>query len=86
MAAQEPSLSVHTPYVFAPDLVTLKEASALFAPCGPGRDPDVRTLKRWALKHGVVMEKAGKDDLASWTALVKAHAAEIDRREAGGRR
>jgi hypothetical protein len=80
------TISVHTPYVFAPDLVTLKEASALFAECGPGRDPDVRTLKRWAVKHGVTMEKVGKDDfIASWTALVKAHAAEIDRREASGR-
>jgi hypothetical protein len=79
------AISVHTPYVFAPDLVTLKEAAALFAECGPGRDPDVRTLKRWAVKHGVTLTKVGKDHMASWTALVKAHAKEVDRREASAR-
>jgi len=80
------AITVQSPYVFAPDLVSMQEAAALFAECGPGRDPDARTLKRWAVKHGVTVEKAGKYDMVSWTALVKVHAAEVDRREAGGRR
>jgi hypothetical protein len=80
------AITVQSPYVFAPDLVTLREASALLAECGPGRQASHQTLRRWALKHGVTLERVGKDDMASWTALLKVHAAEVDRREANGRR
>lgn len=79
------AVTVHSPYVFASDLVTLHEASAMFAECGPGRQASPVTLRRWAVKHGVTLERAGKDDMASWTALLKVHAAEIARREAGGK-
>lgn len=79
------AITVHSPYAFTSDLVTLREASALFAECGPGRQASPNTLRRWAVKHGVALERVGKDDMASWSALLKVHAAEIDRREAGGR-
>jgi hypothetical protein len=78
------AISVHSPYVFATDLVTLTEASALFAECGPGRQASPRTLKRWAIKHGVTVEKAGQEDVASWSDLLVIHAKEIDRREGRG--
>jgi hypothetical protein len=77
------AITVHSPYVFAPDLVSLKEASALFAECGEQYEVKPRTLKRWALKHNVPVERAGRDDVASWTDLLEVHAKEIDRREAG---
>lgn len=79
------AITVHSPYVFAPDLVTLKEASALFAECGPGRQASPATLRRWARKHGVTLERVGKDDVVSWSDLLEVHAQEIDRREADGR-
>jgi hypothetical protein len=78
------AVTVQSPYVFAPDLVSLKEASALFAECGPGREASARTLKRWATKHGIAVERAGRDDVASWSDLLDIHAKEIDRREASG--
>lgn len=77
--------TVHSPYAFAPDLVSLKEASALFAECGPAYAVKPRTLKRWADKHGVTVERAGRDVMASWTDLLEVHAKEIDRRQASGR-
>jgi hypothetical protein len=80
------AITVQSPYVFASDLVTLREASALFAECGPARQASPQTLRRWAVKHGVTLERVGKDDMASWTELLKVHAAEVDRREAGGKR
>lgn len=76
------AISVLTPYVFDTDLVSLKEASALFAKCGPGREASPRTLKRWADKHGVDVRRAGRDIVASWSDLLEIHAKEIDRREA----
>jgi hypothetical protein len=75
------ALTVHSPYIFAPDLVTLKEASALFAECGEPYEVDSKTLKRWADKHGKTTERVGRDVLASWTDLLEVHAKEIDRRE-----
>lgn len=67
----------------ADDIVSLKEASALFAECGPGREASPRTLKRWCVKHGVHTTRVGKEDHASWTDLLEIHAEEVDRREAG---
>ncbi len=75
------TVTVASPYAFDTDLVSLTEAAALFADCGPGRDPSARTLKRWALKHGITVEKAGRDDVASWSDLLDVHAKEVDRRE-----
>jgi len=80
------ALTVHSPYAFATDLVSLKEAAGLFAECGKRYEVDARTLKRWADKHGVTTERAGRDVLASWSDLLEVHAVEIDRREADGRR
>lgn len=79
------AITVQSPYVFASDLVTLREASALFAECGPGRTAAPNTLRRWARKHDVPLERVGRDDMASWTALLKVHATEVARREAGGK-
>jgi hypothetical protein len=75
------AISVHSPYAFATDLVSLQEAADLFAECGPEYAVKPRTLKRWAVKHGVTVERAGRDDVASWTDLLEVHAREIDRRE-----
>jgi hypothetical protein len=75
--------TVASPYVFDTDLVSLTEASALFAETGHPATP--RTLKRWALKHGVTVERAGRDDIASWSDLLQVHAEEVDRRLGGAR-
>lgn len=77
------AITVHSPYAFTSDLVTMKEASALFAECGREYEVDARTLKRWAVKHNVQVEKCGRDVLASWTDLLEVHRREIDRRQAG---
>jgi hypothetical protein len=69
------------PYSPPADLVSLKEASVLFAETGHEATP--RTLKRWTLKHGVHTERIGKEDHASWTDLLEIHAEEVDRRQAG---
>lgn len=61
------------------DLVTLKQASDLFAECGEEYEADARTLKRWAVKHGVRTRRVGRDVIASWTDLLEVHAKEIDR-------
>jgi len=76
------AISVPSPYAFATDIVSIKEATALLGESGHKVEP--KTLKRWAVKHGVKVEKAGRDDLASWTDLLEVHALEIDRREARG--
>jgi hypothetical protein len=72
----------HTESV-APDLVSLTEASALFAETG--HPVATRTLKKWAVKHGVTIHSrgAGRDDYASWSDLLEVHAIEVDRRERG---
>src|ERR1044072_751968 len=72
----------HTESV-APDLVSLTEASALFAETGHPVAP--RTLKKGAVKHGVTIHSrgAGRDDYASWSDLLEVHAIEVDRRERG---
>lgn len=75
------AITVHSPYVFEPDLVTMKEAEALFAECGKRYEVDAKTLKRWADKHGVTTERVGRDVIASWTDLLEVHAKEVDRRE-----
>jgi len=80
MASTAPSPTVPEP---APtDLVTLTEASALFAQTGYEVDP--RKLKRWALKHGVTVRPSGRDLVASWSDLLEVHAREVDRMD--GRR
>ncbi|MFJ4473307.1 hypothetical protein ACIP2X_38235 [Streptomyces sp. NPDC089424] len=78
------AITVHSPYAFATDLVSLHEAAALFAECGPEYEVKARTLKRWAVKHGVTVERAGREDVASWSDLLEVHAKEIDRRETVG--
>jgi hypothetical protein len=80
------AITVQSPYAFASDLVTITEAVALFAECGKEREVDAKTLRRWVAKHRVPTEKAGKDLLASWTDLLKVHAAETDRRQGITRR
>jgi hypothetical protein len=72
------AITVHSPYAFTSDLVTMQEASDLFAETGHEVKP--RTLKRWAVKAGVTIERAGRDDFASWTDLLEVHAKEVDRR------
>jgi len=74
--------TVASPYAFNTDLVSLVEASALFAKTGHPATP--RTLKRWAVKHGVTVERAGRDDIASWSDLLVVHAEEVDRRTGAG--
>jgi hypothetical protein len=76
------AISVPSPYAVT-DFVSLKQAADQFAECGAGRNPDARTLKRWAVKHGVRMQRSGRDVIASWTDLLEVHAVEVDRREAG---
>jgi hypothetical protein len=76
------AITVPRPSVAA-DLITLKQASDLFAECGKEYEVDPRTLKRWAVKHQVRTRRAGRDVIASWTDLLEVHAKEIDRREAG---
>ena len=71
-----------TPDAVADDPVSLTEASALFAECGREYAVPVRTLKRWCVKHGVRTERVGKEDHASWTALLEIHREEVDRRQA----
>lgn len=76
------AITVTTPADFAPDLVTIAEAVALFAECGKRYEVDAKTLRRWVAKHGVQTEKAGGKELfASWSALLVVHAKEIDRRD-----
>lgn len=72
-------LTVTSPYAFTSDLVTMTEASSLFAETGHPVSP--RTLKRWAIRHQIPVERAGRDDLASWSDLLEVHAAEVDRRQ-----
>ncbi|MFJ7297597.1 hypothetical protein [Streptomyces collinus] len=74
------AITVHSPYAFASDLVTMQEASDLFAECGPEYAVKPRTLKQWAVKAGVTIERAGRDDCASWTDLLEVHRDQIDRR------
>lgn len=80
------TLIPHTPASPAPDMVTLTEASALFAETGPGREASPRTLKRWAAIHDVPVARVGRDDCASWSSLLEIHAREIDKREERARR
>lgn len=77
----ETVLTVTSPYAFAPDLVTLKEASALFAETG--HPVDSRKLKRWAIRHGITVERCGSDNIASWSDLLEVHAREVDAEQAG---
>jgi hypothetical protein len=77
------AISVHSPYANT-ELITMKEASALLSEGGRKARVDPRTLKRWALKHGVTVERRGRDVWASWTDLLEVHATEVDRRAAAG--
>lgn len=73
--------SATSPHAFATDLVTLTEASALFA--RTGHPVAKKTLKQWAVRHGVdVVGSPGQDDMASWSDLLEIHALEVDRRQA----
>ena len=62
----------------AADEISLADASALLAKTG--HPASVRTLQRWCRKHRIPVSRRGAADYASWTALLKAHAAEVDRR------
>jgi hypothetical protein len=64
----------------------MREAAGMLSECGPRYRVDARTLKRWAVKHGVPVWKAGRDDMASWTDLLEVHNIETDRRERQARR
>lgn len=69
------------------DLVTLDEASALFAETSePGLDRSAspRTLKRWVAKHHRRTWYVCGKVCASWTDLLEVHDMEIDRREGIG--
>jgi len=69
------------------DLVTLDEASALFAETSmPGLDRGAspRTLKRWLAKHHRRTWSVRGKVCASWTDLIEVHTIEIDRRESTG--
>ena len=72
------SLSPHLP---PSDLVTLEEASALFR--DTGHPVCKRTLKKWCVKHGIPVYRAGRPDCASWSDLLEIHAREVDARERG---
>lgn len=72
------AVTAPSPYPAVSDLVLIAEASALFAETGHPVPP--RTLKRWAVKHGVTVRPTGKGDVASWSDLLEVHAAEVDRR------
>jgi len=74
-----------TPDAVADDPVSLQEASALFAECGPGYEASPRTLKRWCVNHGKSTRRVGKKDYASWTDLLEIHCEEVDRRQAARR-
>jgi hypothetical protein len=76
------AITAPVPTADATDLVLIAEASALFAETGHPVPP--KTLKRWAVKHGVTVERVGKGDVASWSDLLEVHAREVDRRN--GRR
>ncbi|MFJ8727720.1 hypothetical protein [Streptomyces sp. NPDC093269] len=66
----------------AADEVSLTAASALFAETG--HPIAVKVLKRLCLRHGTSVWRVGRDDCASWTDLLKLHAAWVDAREARG--
>lgn len=76
------AVTAPSPAAYTTDLVSLVEASALFAETGHPVPP--KTLKRWAVKHGVTVHRVGRGDVASWSDLLEVHAAEVDRRS--GRR
>jgi len=65
------------------DLVLIAEASALFEQTGHPVPP--RTLKQWAVKHGVAVQRVGRGDAASWSDLLQVHAREVERRRRGRR-
>lgn len=72
------AISNFVPYSPPADLVSLTEASALFAETG--HEASVRTLKRWTQKHGVFVQRIRREDHASWSDLLEIHALEVDRR------
>lgn len=67
-------LSPHAPA----DEISLGDASVLFAETG--HPASIRTLQRWCRKHGTAITRHGRADYASWTDLLRVHAAEVDRR------
>ena len=70
------------PDVPAGDEISLAAASVLFAETG--HPASVRTLKRWCQRHGTPVIRQGRADYASWSALLTAHAAEVDARSTRG--
>jgi hypothetical protein len=78
------AITAPSPLPDATDFVLIAEASALFDETGHPVPP--RTLKRWAVKHGVAVAPTAKGDIASWSDLLEVHAAEVDRRIRRGSR
>ena len=75
------AVSSLSPFVPAADVISLGEASALFAETG--HPVSVRTLQRWCKQHGTALSRRGRADYASWSDLLVVHAAEVDRRARG---
>lgn len=67
-----------SPQLPAADVISLGDASALFAETG--HPASVRTLQRWCRRHGTPLKRHGRADYASWADLLVVHAAEVDRR------
>lgn len=70
-----------SPYA-APDEIKLKDAVELFRETG--HPIDQRTLERQSRARGVKFVKYGGANYASWTDLLKVHAAWVDAREGAG--
>jgi hypothetical protein len=73
------TLSPTAPLESGSDVVSLREASVLFAQTGHPVNP--RTLKRWCVKREVAVVQHGRDNWASWSDLLEIHAAEVDARQ-----
>ncbi|MGA5670003.1 hypothetical protein ACPCTG_31550 [Streptomyces pseudogriseolus] len=66
----------------ARDEIKLKDAVELFRETG--YPISLSTLERQSRARGVLLVRRGKANCASWTDLLKVHAAWVDAREAGG--
>jgi hypothetical protein len=71
---------LYSPYV-APDETKLADAVELFRETG--HPLSVTTLERRCRKAGVPLVRHGRANHASWSAMLKVHAAWVDAREAG---
>lgn len=74
------AVSTISPYV-PEDEISLGDASDLFRETG--HPISKSTLQRQCKARGVELVRHGKADYASWTQLLKLHAAWVDARDAG---